>query len=157
MEGSAPQPPPKRASKTSAYAQERPKERRQAAKSVKIDISDEDWQEVGDWLLRRRQETSGKNQYVPAAEYFLKRWELLPLGANVEAYIRKCADMAESRLRYFLPAAVYHSTCTSGCGCSVSLFFSCARRILHMLWCRIREKAIVKGPTGAELGTYENH
>ena len=85
VEGGAPQPPPKRASKTSAQARERQKERRQAAKSVKIDISDEDWQENVDWLLRRRQETSGKNQYVSAAEYFLKRWELLPgvpAGAN---------------------------------------------------------------------------
>ena len=84
VEGGAPQPPPKRASKTSAQAQERQKERRQAAKSVKIDISDEVWQEVVDWLLRRRQETSRKNRYVSAAEYFLKRWELLPPGANVE-------------------------------------------------------------------------
>ena len=47
----------------------------EAAKSVKIDISDEDWQEVVDWLLCRRQETSGKNQYMSAVEYFLKRWE----------------------------------------------------------------------------------
>ena len=124
MEGSAPQPPPKRASKTSAQARERQKERRQAAKSVKIDISDEDWQEVVDWLLRRQQETSGKNQYVSAAEYFLKRWELLPPGANVEADIRKFAHMAESRLRYFLPIALYHSTCASGCGCPVLFFFS---------------------------------
>ena len=92
---------------------------------MKIDISDEDSQEVVDWLLRRRQETSGKNQYVSAAEYFLNRWELLPPGANVEAYIRKFADMAESRLRYFLPAEVYHSTCASGCGCPVKLFFVC--------------------------------
>ena len=42
VEGSAPQPPPKRASKTSAQARERQKERHQAAKSVTIDISDED-------------------------------------------------------------------------------------------------------------------
>ena len=56
---------------------------------MKMDNSDEDWQEVVDWLLRRRQEGSGKNLYVSAAEYFLKRWELLPPGANVEACIRK--------------------------------------------------------------------
>ena len=28
-----------------------------------------------DWLLRRRQETSGKNQYVSAVQCSLKRWE----------------------------------------------------------------------------------
>ena len=70
----AQRPPPKRASKTSALARKRQREKRQAAKSVKIDISDEDWQEVVDRLLRRRQETSGKNQYVSTVEYFLERW-----------------------------------------------------------------------------------
>ena len=44
--------PPKRASKTGALARECQWEKRQAAKSVKIDISDEDWQEGVDWLLR---------------------------------------------------------------------------------------------------------
>ena len=38
----AQRPPPKRPSKTSALALERQWEKRQAAKSVKIDISDED-------------------------------------------------------------------------------------------------------------------
>ena len=37
----AQRPPPKRASKTSALAQERQREKCQAAKAVKIDISDE--------------------------------------------------------------------------------------------------------------------
>ena len=68
-------PPPKRASKTSALARERQQVKRQAAKSVKIDISPEDWQEVVDWLLCCRHETSGKNQYMSAVEYFVKRWE----------------------------------------------------------------------------------
>ena len=67
--------PPKRASKTSAMARERQQEKRPAAKSVKIDISDEDRQEVVDWLLHRRQESSGKNQCMSAEEYFFKRWE----------------------------------------------------------------------------------
>ena len=54
----AQRPPPKRASKTSALARERQREKREAAKSVKMDIFGEECQEVVDWLLRRRQETS---------------------------------------------------------------------------------------------------
>ena len=50
-------PPSKRAPKTSALARERQREKRQTAKSVKVDISDEDWQEAVDWLLRRRDES----------------------------------------------------------------------------------------------------
>ena len=71
--------PSQRASKTSALAWERQQEKCQAAKSVKIDISDEDLQEVVDWLLRHRQETSGKNQYMSAVVFSQKMGTKLPV------------------------------------------------------------------------------
>ena len=64
------QPPRKQyAPKTSVAARQRVKELRERAKSVSINLTNEDWQEVVDWVLCKRAET-GKNLYADAAEFF---------------------------------------------------------------------------------------
>ena len=71
---------------------------RQRAKSISINLTTEDWQEVVDWVLRKRAET-GKNLYSDAAEFFLRRWDLVPEGQCWAASVRKFSDMAEFRVR----------------------------------------------------------
>ena len=82
----------------SVAARQRVKDLRERAKSVSINLTNEDWQEVVDWVLRKRAET-GKNLYADAADFFLRRWDLAPEGDSRAAYVRKFADMAESRVR----------------------------------------------------------